>query len=54
MIKTINIKRNNMKTGEIKTMFHSEDVDVFNSPLAASIKYDGIKQAYPTPAFFGV
>jgi len=33
-----------MMTGEIKTMFHSEDMYVFNSPLATSIKYDGINR----------
>jgi hypothetical protein len=44
MTKTINIKWNYMMTGETETIFHSEDKDVFNSPLAVSIKYDGINR----------
>jgi len=44
MTKTINIKWNYMMTGEIKTMFYSEDMGVLNSPLAVSIKYDGINR----------
>ena len=31
-------------TGETETIFHSEDTGVFNSPLAVSIKYDGINR----------
>ena len=31
-------------TSETKTMFHSEDMGVFNRPLAVSIKYDGLNR----------
>ena len=38
-------------TGEIKTMFHSEYMGEFNSPLAVSIKYDGINRpTQPLPS----
>ena len=41
-----------MMTDEVKTMFHSEAMGVFNSPLAASIKYDGKNR--PTQPLWGV
>ena len=41
-------------TSETKTMFHSEDMGVFNRPLAVSIKYDGLTGLPNTCFIWGV